>query len=386
MTDSGAIVTDPAVSSGVQLRVGLIGVGSVCAAVHYPGLARIPGVEIAAICDANAELVSQRQAEWNVERGFTDVADLFSQGLDAVVIATPNDQHRPLIEAALEARCHVMCEKPLGMSLAQTIQIYEAAEASGLHHMTAFTYRFVPAMYYLRHLIRTGELGDIRHARIQRLQDWGEHAIGWRQYRQQAGLGELGDMGIHRIDYAEDLLGPTRSVCASMKQLVPRDRTEDGQACPAQDVEDWVAWMAEYDSGATCVFEMGKLSKGRGPGGDHDLCEINGTKASAAYHLHTPHQLLIGGRREPYEIVPVPSEFLTRPGSPRDPSEGDPVRTFRYDQAWEFVSAIREERPCQPSFWHGMRAQAVAEAIVTADRERRWVDIPSVPAQPESVS
>lgn len=367
-------------TANADLRVGLIGVGGVCEAVHYPGLARIPGVKIAAICDADAALVRQRQAEWQVEAGHTDVDALFREGLDAVVIATPNDQHRPLIEAALAAGCHVMCEKPLGMSLADTISIHEVAQRSGLRHMTAFTYRFVPAMNYLRHLIHSGELGEIRHARIQRLQDWGEHSIGWRQYRRQAGLGELGDMGIHRIDYAEDLLGPTRSVCGGMKQLVPRDRTKEGQACEPQDVEDWVAWLAEYESGATCVFEMGKLSKGRGPGGDHDLCEINGTKASAAYHLHTPHQLLMGGRREPYQIVPVPAEFLTRPGSPRDPREGDPVRTFRYDQAWEFVSAIREGRSCLPSFWHGMRAQAVAEAIVTADRERRWVDIPAVPS------
>ncbi len=363
-----------------ELRVGLMGVGGVCAAVHHPGLVRIPGVTISALCDPNADLVKKRSDEWQIASAFTDPDQFFAQALDAVVIATPNDQHRPLIEAALSAGCHVMCEKPLGMSLSETISIYEAAEASGLRHMTAFTYRFVPAMNYLRHLVHTGELGEIRHARIQRLQDWGESSIGWRQYRRQAGLGELGDMGIHRIDYAEDLLGRTLSVCARMKQLVPRDQTPHGQPCPPQDVEDWVAWLSEFESGATCVFEMGKLSKGRGPGGDHDLCEINGTTASAIYQLHTPHQLLLGGRQEPYKVVPVPESFLTREGSPRNPHEGDPVRTFRYDQAWEFVSAIRESRACLPSFWHGMRAQAVAEAVVAADRDRRWVDVPDIPS------
>lgn len=364
------------------LRVGLLGVGGVCGAVHYPGLSRIPGVEIASICDPNEELVAKRQSQWQVASGHSDVDAFFAEDLDAVVIATPNDQHRPLIEAALDAGCHVLCEKPLGMSLNETINLYEKARSSGLQHMTAFTYRFVPAMNYLRHLVHSGDLGQIRHARIQRLQDWGEAAIGWRQYRSQAGLGELGDMGIHRIDYAEDLLGTTRSVCAMMKQLVPRDRTADGDPCPPQDVEDWVAWIAEFESGASCVFEMGKLSKGRGPGGDHDLCEINGSEGSAIYQLHAPHQLLIGERREPYQVVPVPARFLTRHGSPRNPHEGDPIRTFRYDQAWEFVSAIRESRPCVPSFWHGMRAQAVAEAIVEADVGRRWVDIPDIPAPP----
>ena len=164
-----------------------------------------------------------------------------------------------------------------------------------------------------------------------------------------------------------------------MKQLVPRDQTSAGVACAPQDVEDWVAWIAEFDSGSTCVFEMGKLSKGRGPGGDHDLAELNGTEASVVYHLHTPHEVLFAGRGDPYRPIAVPSEFLVTPGSPRDPAEGDPVRTFRYDQAWEFVSAIRQARDCVPSFYHGMRAQAVAEAVVTADLERRWVDVPVVP-------
>ena len=273
----------------------------------------------------------------------------------------------------------MLCEKPLGMNFPETVEIYQAGKESGLRHMTAFTYRFVPGINYLRHLIRQGELGEIRHARFQRLQDWGEFAIGWRQYREMAGSGELGDMGIHRIDFAEDLLGPIQSLCGAARQLLPRERTADGRACPPQDVEDWISWIAEFESGATAVFEMGKLTKGRGPGGDHDLAEINGSEASAAYHLHTPHEILFAPRRKPYEVRPVPEEFLKRSGSPRDPQEGDPVRTFRYDQAWEFVSAIREGRDCLPSFYHGMRAQAVADSILTAAAERRWIDVPDCP-------
>ena len=122
---------------------------------------------------------------------------------------------------------------------------------------------------------------------------------------------------------------------------------------------------------------MGKLTKGYSPTGDHDLAELNGTQASAVYRLHTPHEILFGKRGEPYRAIPVPTEYLTRPGSPRDPQEGDPGRVFRYDQAWEFVSAIREERDPVPSFYDGMRAQAVADSILLAASERRWVDVPT---------
>ncbi len=361
------------------LRVGLVGTGGVCEQVHYPGFSRIPGVELAALVEADPGLLASRLRQWEVAEGYPTLAEALQKAeLDAVAIATPNNLHRDLIEEALGAGCHVLCEKPLGMNYEETRRIYEMAAGSGRRHMTAFTYRFVPGMTYLKHLVDAGELGKIRHARFQRLQDWGEHAIGWRQYKDRAGSGELGDMGIHRIDFAEHLLGPIRSVCAHMKQLARRDRTEAGQPCPPQDVEDWVAWIAEFESGATAVFEMGKLTKGHGPQGDHDLAELNGTRASGAYRLHTPYEIQLGERRSPYRTVPVPERFLKRPASLRDPNEGVPTTVFRYDQAWEFVSAIREGRECVPSFYHGMRAQLVADMVVKAASERRWVDVPVI--------
>ena len=363
-----------------RLKIGLAGLGMVCQGVHFPGFSRIPGVEIAGICDVDPEVLARCQQEWGIERGFSDLSGLLRETEpDAVVIAVPNVHHRGLILQALEAGCHVLCEKPLGMNLADTAEVYRAARDSGKRHMTAFTYRFVPGMTYLKHLVRQGELGQVRHARFQRLQDWGELAIGWRQYRAQAGSGELGDMGIHRIDFAEDLLGPIQAVCGAAKQVLPRDRQADGQVCPPQDVEDWVAWITEFESGVTGVFEMGKLTRGRGPDGGHDIAELNGSEASAVYQLHTPHEILFARRGETYQVRPVPEEFCKRPGSPRDPREGDPVQTFRYDQAWEFVCAIREGRDCVPSFYHGMRAQAVGDAILEAARERRWVDVPACP-------
>ena len=363
------------------LRMGLVGLGGVCGAVHYPGFSRIPGVEIAGICDADQGLLARRQQEWGMSGGHTDV-DLFLRQVqpEAVAIATPNVYHQELIYKVLDAGAHVICEKPLGINFPQTVEIYQRAKASGQRHMTAFTYRFVPGMNYLRHLVRSGELGQLRHARFQRFQDWGELAIGWRQYKDQAGSGELGDMGIHRIDFAEDLLGPIQSVCGSAKQLVPRDRRPDGQPCRPQDVEDWVAWIAEFADGITGVFEMGKLTKGRGSDGGHDLAELNGSEASAVYQLHTPHQILFARRGEPYQLREVPEEFLKRPGSPRNPAEGDPLQVFRYDQAWEFVSAIREGRQCLPSFYHGMRAQAVADSILEAVASRRWIEVPACQA------
>ena len=302
-----------------NIRIGLIGLGTVCEMVHYPGFSRIPGVEIAGLCEVDEDLLARRQAQWNIAAGFTDV-DRFLADVnpDAVTVAVPNAYHHGIVLKAVRAGCHVLCEKPIGMTVAETVDMYEAARGAGVRHMTAFTYRFVPGMRYLKHLVDEGRLGEIRHARFQRLQDWGEHSVGWRQYRRMAATGELGDMGIHRIDFAENLLGPIKSVCASLKQLVPRDRTEDGRPCEPQDVEDWAAWIAEFESGTTGVFEMGKLTKGHGPGRRPRHLRVE--RQQRVRSLPAPHPFFHIVGSTPGEIqatqrppaLPYPARFATR--------------------------------------------------------------------------
>ena len=91
----------------------------------------------------------------------------------------------------------------------------------------------------------------------------------------------------------------------------------------------------------------------------------------------SPVELRIGRKSDPdVRTVPVPREFLVWPGSPRDPAVGDPLVTFRYDQNYEFIDAIRQGRACRPSFWDGAAVQAVMDTIVKSAAERRWVDVP----------
>ncbi|MEP6672731.1 MAG: gfo/Idh/MocA family oxidoreductase, partial [Chthoniobacter sp.] len=75
--------------------------------------------------------------------------------------------------------------------------------------------------------------------------------------------------------------------------------------------------------------------------------------------------------------IPVPREFWVWPGCPRDPSDGDPLITFRYDQAFEFIDAIRNQRPCVPSFHDGVRTQAVIDATLISAGTHAWVELPN---------
>src|SRR5262249_32195696 len=162
-------------SASPPVRVAFIGVGAVTAYHHFPGLSLDPRARLVAICDADPGLLERRKAEWKVEQATTDAAALCnSDVIDAVVIATPNDTHRPVAGAAACAGKHVLCERPLGLNAAEVREMYEAARDAGVVHMTAFTYRFAPAIRYLRRLLKSGTLGTPRHFRSQRFLDWPE--------------------------------------------------------------------------------------------------------------------------------------------------------------------------------------------------------------------
>ena len=117
-----------------------------------------------------------------------------------------------------------MSEKPLGLNYEETEAMVAAVTAAGVVNMTAFTYRFVPAMRYMKHLVDQGVVGTPYHFRVNRLQDWGDRAVGWRQVKALAGSGELGDMLSHRIDYGHYLLGPIGRVVAQMRQYLTERR------------------------------------------------------------------------------------------------------------------------------------------------------------------
>lgn len=362
--------------SALPVRIALIGAGAVSDYHHVPAIRLDPRAELVAACDTNADLLEKRRADWGLDRVTTDVEAICrADDVDAVIIATPNDTHRPIAEAAARSGKHVMCEKPLGLNAGEVKVMVEACRASGVVHMTAFTYRFAPSMKYLRHLVKSGQLGTPRHFRSQRFLDWRETSWGWRQYRDRAGAGDLFDMTIHRIDLALDLMGPLERVCGAVARFAPRDKTVDGQACPPSEVDDWSALIGEFRSGATGVWEGTTLAKGYGRDGfGHEWAEVNGSEGSAVYRLHEPNVILLGKTGSDLAPVDVPAGFLKPAGSPRDPSQGAPATVFRYDLVWEFVSAIVEGRDATPSFVDGLNAQIVADAVLDSHSRRSWVD------------
>jgi predicted dehydrogenase len=368
--------------NATKIGVGVIGVGGISSQVHLPGLRTHPQAEIVALCDSDNERLQQRAREYEVEHTYLSYQELLQDPtVDAVIIATHTLLHAPIALAAIAAGKHVLVEKQLGMSYAETVQMYEAAQKAGVRHMTAFTYRFVPAMRYLKHLVDQGTIGVPRHLRVARIQDIPETDLGWRQHRALAGSGEVGDMGAHRIDFCHNVIGPIARVVSVTRTFAPQRMGRDGKAVPAN-VEDFAVFLAEFadgvgvEQGTVASFDLSKVAKGRENGGKGlDEFEVYGTEGTVIYHLHRPHEILIGRPNGKLETVQVPREFLTYPGSTRDPFAGDPTTTFRYDQDFAFIQSIVDGHGNIPTFYDGMRCQAVVDAVVQSAQQRRWIDV-----------
>lgn len=365
----------------VPIRIAIIGAGAVSDYHHVPGIRLDSRAELVAACDANAELLAQRKRDWGIDWVTTRYEEVCtSPDVDAVVIATPNFTHHAIALLAARNGKHIMCEKPLGLNAEEVRAMYHAAREHQVTHMTAFTYRFAPAMRYLSHLVKSGSLGVPRHFRSQRFLDWPETSWGWRQYKDKAGAGDLFDMTIHRIDFAIELLGPIQSICGAVARFAPRDLTKEGQACPPSEVDDWSSLIGEFTCGATGVWEGTTLAKGYGlKGFGHEWAEVNGAEGSGVYRMHDPNHILLGKTGSDLAPVLVPPEFLKPTDSPRDPDSGEPATVFRYDLLWEFVSAIVSDRDAVPCFYDGLRAQTVADAVLRSHSERRWLEIPAEP-------
>ncbi len=352
------------------LRIGLIGAGSVASRVHAPGLRLCPDVEIVAAADPNAEAAAAIGAQQVFDSPARLLADA---GVDAVVIAIPNHMHHDVVLEAVAAGKHVLCEKPLAMGAPEAETMLEAAEQAGVVHMTAFTYAFMPAARYLTHLVGQGELGEVRSVRCAYQMALAGHVLGWRSQSSLAGSGVLGDLGSHVIHIVLDLAGELEALSGWQKRF--RDD-------PGSDVEDWISFLGEFASGAVGTFEISRVCPGRGADvGENMFIEVYGSKGAAALTMQEPRALRVAigeagaDPTKPLERIQVPPEYWKLSGAPRQLDGGDPRWSYRYDQAFRFVSNIRDGEVREPSFRAGLRTQRVLDAALLSAATREWTRI-----------
>jgi predicted dehydrogenase len=211
----------------VKVNWGVLGSGGIARRRTIPeGIVPAANARLVAVFDTDSSASAEVAARFGV-RAVASAAELLAADLDAVYVATPPDGHCAQVQACACARKHVLCEKPLGLTVGEAEAMIAACHQAGVRLGTAFMMRFQAQHQAALELIRNGQLGQPVFARAQ-LSCWYPPMPGaWRQDPARGGGGSLIDMGGHCIDLLEMFFGPVAAVSCFTNRTVHRYASED---------------------------------------------------------------------------------------------------------------------------------------------------------------
>lgn len=238
-----------------KLRVGVIGVGM--GRHHVKEFQKHPNCEVVALADIDKARLSQMSKELEVETTYLSAEKMLEkESLDVCSVVTPNKFHCPLSIAALEAGCHVLCDKPPAMNAEEARLMADAAKAADRRLMINFSFRFAPPSWFLKKQVDQGVLGQVYFGRTSWLRRRGLPGFGgWFGQKAVSGGGPLIDLGVHRLDFALWLMGFPKPVWAMGATYNHIGRARARQQKKAFDVEDLAVGMIKFENGAVLELE-----------------------------------------------------------------------------------------------------------------------------------
>ncbi|MBI5724526.1 MAG: Gfo/Idh/MocA family oxidoreductase [Planctomycetes bacterium] len=244
-----------------KLKVGMLGAGGI-SRVHCEGWAKLPDCELAAITDLSKDACQTRAKEFNIPNIDATPQEMFArEDLDIIDIVVPNRFHCPFTISALQAGKHVLCEKPLALSVAEVDEMIAAAEKTGKKLMCAQHMRFEPKSQSIKEYMARRPLGEIYYARAWYLRRRQLPCTPGFMYRKNAGGGCCIDVGVHVLDLAlflMDNFSPASVSGISVTKLAKQadSWSEWGQIDRENiDVEDFAAGFIRFQDGSALSLE-----------------------------------------------------------------------------------------------------------------------------------
>jgi predicted dehydrogenase len=382
-----------------DITAAVIGAGFI-GPVHVEGLRRV-GIRVKGIAGISAEEAQRAAATLGLPHAYRHVDELLADPeVQSVHLASPNRLHHAHALAALGAGKHVICEKPLAMTSAQTTELVKAwRERPSQVAAVNYNLRFYPLSIHARSLVRSGEIGQVVHVHGSYVQDWLLYPtdFNWRVLKTEGGeLRAVGDVGTHWLDLVGFVSGlEVEAVMADLMtvhttRLMPPAGSvetfkgkESGQPVERQpvpiDTEDFGMILLRYKGGARGSLTVSQVTAGR------KNClryEIAGARKALCFNSETPNTLWIGERAEANrELLRDPSlldadaaRFASYPGGH---NEGFPD-TFKqlYRAVYtDVLNGRRSDSPLYATFEDGHKEVALCEAIARSHREQRWVPV-----------
>ena len=366
-------------------RVAIVGSGMI-AAVHRRS-ALLAGAEVIGVLGSRPERSREAARAWSVPFAFADADELAASDADVVHVCSPNATHAPIVETVLAAGKHVICEKPLGVSLGEAERMTELARAAGVVATVPFVYRYHPVVREIRARAQAGEFGPWYLLHGHYLQDWllSDSAFSWRVDPRQGGASRaFADIGSHWCDLVEWVSGERfTALTAGFSIAVESRRQGTGQSFHrasggrSVDVatEDTATVLFRTANGVPGSVVVSQVSAGRK---NRLWFELDGARASAAFDQENPESFWIGTQDGSRQVV-------------RDPSAGSPEqRRLSYLPAGHaqgyadcfaaFVAdtyaAIDGATPDGlPTFTDGLRSACIVDAVVRSAGTSTWTEI-----------
>jgi predicted dehydrogenase len=372
----------------------VIGTGFI-GTVHVEALRRI-GVQVRGVLGSTPERGAGRVDDLGVPRAYDSLDDLLADpAVQVVHVTSPNDLHVAQTRAILAAGRHVVCEKPLALTSAGSLELVGLAAASGLVNATNFNIRYYPLNQQARETVAAGTFGDVRLVTGRYFQDWLllESDWNWRLQPDRGGaLRAVGDIGSHWLDLMTYVTGQRiASVMADLTTFIgtrhepigpvatfATERSGETVSRPIA-TEDTASILLRFEGGARGAVSISQISPGRKNSLQY---EIDGSEAALAWDSEQPDQAWIGHRDRPNEILIRNPALMGPAGQAASALPGGHVEGF-FDTFCAHFRAVYADvaaggpssRPSYPTFADGHDGMLVGDAIARSAREGRWVSV-----------
>ncbi|MEQ1632123.1 MAG: Gfo/Idh/MocA family oxidoreductase [Planctomycetota bacterium] len=348
---------------------------------HFFDLPRLVVPQI--VVGRDAERAAAAAEQFGFFESAIDLDHVLSRDdIDVVDVATPNDTHHEIAMKALAAGKHVLCEKPLAMTLREAKEMAALAKKKKVRVGVWHNYRRSPAVMLASMMIARGDIGAVRQVRAVYLQDWlasPKVKASWRTERKLCGSGAHGDLNAHLVDLTRALTGlEFESVCGMQQTFTKMRPSASGKGKSKVDVDDAFCFLAKFKGGAIGTYEATRAAPGRK---NYNRIEISGEKGTIAWNLERMNELevfLLDEPRDAQGFRTVMCMDSVHPYAANWWPDGHIVgyeHTFVHHLA-DFVVALCAGEPFAPGFDDGVAVQAVLEAALASVKRGGFVKVP----------
>ena len=371
----------------------VIGTGFI-GSVHLSTLRRL-GIPIVGVLGSSAARGADRARALGVAKAYGSLDELLADpAVQVVHVTSPNVAHYGQVKAILAAGKHVICEKPLAMTSAQSAEMLAMARASGKVAAVCYNTRFYPLNQQAHGMMKAGELGDLRLITGHFHQDWlaKDTDWNWRLEADEGGpLRSVSDIGTHWVDLTNFITGQKPvSVIAELATFIPERQkplgpvetfTASKGATETRKIatDDAATILLRYGNGGRGMMSTSQVSHGR-----RGLLswDISGSKASAAWSAEHPEDLWIGHREAPNQILLRDPSLMNPTGAAAAFMPGGHPEGFADTWAAFFTQVYRDvarggrgPESTWASFDDGHYEMLFCDAVLASAARGAWVDV-----------